>query len=81
MYKLKDTRYGSSTFQLTFSTLFSGVRHDSGDPKSWGDKIIEHYKSLDIDPMTKTLLFSDSLHFERADELFSYFSINWRMNH
>lgn len=60
-------------FQLTFSTLFSGVRHDSGDPKVWGDKMIEHYKSLGIDPMTKTLLFSDSLSFEKADELFRYF--------
>ena len=60
-------------FQLTFATLFSGVRHDSGDPKLWGDKMIEHYKSLGIDPMTKTLLFSDSLDFEKADDVFNYF--------
>lgn len=60
-------------FQLTFATLFSGVRHDSGDPKAWGDKMIEHYKSLGIDPMTKTLLFSDSLDFEKANDLFWYF--------
>ena len=60
-------------FQLTYSTLFSGVRHDSGDPKEWGDKMIEHYKSLGIDPMTKTLLFSDSLNFDKAYELFKYF--------
>ena len=60
-------------FQLTYATLFSGVRHDSGDPKLWGDKMIEHYRSLGIDPMTKTLLFSDSLDFERADEVFRYF--------
>ena len=60
-------------FQLTFSTLFSGVRHDSGDPKLWGDKMIEHYKSLGIDPMTKTLLFSDSLDFKKADDVFRYF--------
>ena len=60
-------------FQLTYATLFSGVRHDSGDPKLWGDKMIEHYKSLGIDPMTKTLLFSDSLDFAKADEVFRYF--------
>ena len=60
-------------FQLTYATLFSGVRHDSGDPKVWGDKMIEHYKSLGIDPMTKTLLFSDSLNFERAHDLYEYF--------
>ncbi len=56
-------------FQLTFATLFSGVRHDSGDPFEWGEKMINHYKSLGIDPRTKTLLFSDSLNFEKADKL------------
>ncbi len=61
-------------FQLTYATLFSGVRHDSGDPYAWGDKIIKHYESLGIDPKTKTLLFSDSLDFERADKLFRYFN-------
>jgi len=60
-------------FQLTYATLFSGVRHDSGDPYTWGDKMVEHYKSLGIDPKTKTLLFSDSLDFQRADKLFRYF--------
>ncbi len=60
-------------FQLTFATLFSGVRHDSGDPFEWGDTMIEHYKKLGIDPRTKTLLFSDSLDFERADKIHSYF--------
>lgn len=60
-------------FQLTYATLFSGVRHDSGDPFVWGDKMIRHYESLDIDPRTKTLLFSDSLDFERASALKKYF--------
>ena len=60
-------------FQLTYATLFSGVRHDSGDPYEWGDKMIEHYNSLGIDPKTKTLLFSDSLDFERATAINRYF--------
>lgn len=60
-------------FQLTFATLFSGVRHDSGDPIKWGEKMISHYVSLGIDPYTKTLLFSDSLNFKRADELNKHF--------
>lgn len=60
-------------FQLTYATLFSGLRHDSGDPFEWGDKMIEHYKELEIDPKTKTLLFSDSLNFEKADKLYRYF--------
>lgn len=60
-------------FQLTYSTLFSGVRHDSGDPYDWGNMMIEHYKNLGIDPTTKTLLFSDSLDFERATAINKYF--------
>ena len=60
-------------FQLTFATLFSGVRHDSGDPIEWGEKMIKHYESLGIDPKTKTLLFSDSLNFEKADAIWTHF--------
>ncbi len=60
-------------FQLTYSTLFSGVRHDSGDPFEWGDKIIAHYESLGIDPKTKTLLFSDGLDFAKATKINHYF--------
>lgn len=60
-------------FQLTYATLFSGVRHDSGDPIDWGNKIISHYKKLGIDPRTKTLLFSDSLNGEKATEIYKYF--------
>ncbi len=60
-------------FQLTFATLFSGVRHDSGDPYEWGELMIEHYKTLGIDPMSKTLLFSDSLDFEKATNICRYF--------
>ena len=53
-------------FQLTYATLFSGVRHDSGDPYEWADNMIRHYEELGIAPKTETLLFSDSLDFERA---------------
>ena len=61
-------------FQLTYATLFSGVRHDSGDPYKWGEKMLAHYEALGINPKTKTLLFSDSLDFERADKLYRYFN-------
>lgn len=56
-------------FQLTFATLFSGVRQDSGDPMEWGEKMINHYNNLGINPKDKTLLFSDALDFERADKI------------
>ncbi len=61
-------------FQLTYATLFSGVRHDSGCPFEWGDKMINHYRSLGIDPTTKTLLFSDGLDFKEATEIKDYFA-------
>ena len=60
-------------FDLTYATLFSGVRHDSGCPIKWGEKMIKHYESLGIDPKTKTLLFSDSLNFEKAAKIYNHF--------
>ena len=60
-------------FRLTFATLFSGVRHDSGDPILWGDVMVAHYESLGIDPKEKTLLFSDSLNFEKANKIYEHF--------
>ena len=35
--------------------------------------MIEHYKKFNIDPKTKTLLFSDSLNFDKAQSLYDYF--------
>ena len=60
-------------FDITYATLFSGVRHDSGDPIEWGEKMINHYQSLGIDTKQKTLLFSDSLNFEKADKIYDHF--------
>ena len=60
-------------FRTTYARLFDGVRHDSGDPFEWGNKILRHYQKLGIDPKTKTLLFSDSLDFERATKLYKAF--------
>jgi nicotinate phosphoribosyltransferase len=61
-------------FNDKYATLFNGVRHDSGDPIEWGEDMIAHYKKLGIDPMTKTLLFSDALDFERATKIYKYFN-------
>ena len=53
--------------------LFDGVRHDSGDPFEWGEKLIKHYAKMRIDPRTKTMVFSDSLSVPLAVRLFEYF--------
>ena len=60
-------------FDLTHATLFSGVRHDSGDPIEWGEKMLDHYKKLDVDARNKTLLFSDSLNFDKASAINAHF--------
>ncbi len=56
-------------FDKKFAKLFDGVRHDSGDPLEFGDKTINHYKKLGIDPLTKTIIFSDGLNYEKVERI------------
>ncbi len=60
-------------FNRSMVNNYTGVRHDSGDPFAWGEKMIAHYKSYGVDPRTKLLLFSDGLDFDRAQALYDYF--------
>jgi nicotinate phosphoribosyltransferase len=60
-------------FDLFFCKLFDGVRHDSGDPFEWGEKLIAHYQKMRIDPRSKTMVFSDSLNVPLAIRLFEHF--------
>lgn len=60
-------------FNHSMVNNYSGVRHDSGDPFVWGEKIISHYKKYGVDPKTKLLLFSDNLNFKKAQNLYEYF--------
>lgn len=60
-------------FDRSMSNNFTGVRHDSGDPYKWAEKMIAHYERYGIDPKTKMLLFSDSLNFDKAQALFDSF--------
>ena len=60
-------------FNRSMVNNYTGVRHDSGDPYAWGEKMIAHYKKYGVDPKTKLLLFSDSLDFDRAQKLYDYF--------
>ena len=60
-------------FTRSMVNNYSGVRHDSGDPYAWGEKIIAHYRKYGVDPKTKLLLFSDNLNFDKAQALYEYF--------
>ncbi len=66
-------------FDMYFCKLFDGVRHDSGDPVAWGERMIAHYERYRIDPKTKTLIFSDSLDIPRVIELHRRFSPRARL--
>lgn len=60
-------------FNHSMVNNYSGVRHDSGDPYVWGEKILAHYEKYGIDTRTKQLLFSDSLDFDRSQKLYEHF--------
>jgi nicotinate phosphoribosyltransferase len=59
---------------MKLAKLYDGVRHDSGDPFEFGDTMIAKYKSYGIDPISKTIVFSDGLDFPKAAEIKEYFA-------
>ena len=60
-------------FDMYFCKLFDGARHDSGDPFTWGERMIDHYRKNRVDPLTKTLIFSDGLTVEKIIALYQQF--------
>lgn len=72
---LSDT-YTTDAFLKNFSRkhakLFDGVRHDSGDPYIFVNKVIDRYKELGIDPTTKTIIFSNALDFPKYFDIARY---------
>ena len=59
-------------FDAKYARLFDGVRHDSADPFKFADRVVEHYNKLNIDPMSKTIVYSDGLNVEEAIKLADY---------
>ncbi|KPA76676.1 putative nicotinate phosphoribosyltransferase [Leptomonas pyrrhocoris] len=62
-----------SDFDARLANAYQGLRQDSGVAAEWGQKAVAHYKTLGIDPHTKTLVFSDGLDLEKAVELYNQF--------
>ncbi|MEC5341778.1 nicotinate phosphoribosyltransferase [Brenneria populi] len=60
-------------FDYPFANAYQGLRHDSGDPIAWGEKAIAHYQRLNIDPLSKTLVFSDNLNLEKSLSIYRHF--------
>jgi len=72
---LTDT-FGTDAFLADFTTkyakLWDGVRHDSGEPHEYVDKIVSHYQKLRIDPLSKYIVFSNALTTDLAIDLAKY---------
>ena len=72
---LTDT-YTTDVFMRNFSKkhamLFTSLRHDSGDPLQFTEKVIARYRELRVDPPIKYIIFSDGLDPERAIEIANY---------
>jgi nicotinate phosphoribosyltransferase len=60
------------SFGKEYAELFTGIRQDSGDPIEFAKHVIEHYKTLGIDPTAKTIVFSDALDVEKVNEIMDF---------
>lgn len=60
-------------FDLYFCKLFDGMRHDSGDPFEWGERMIAHLQGYRLDPNSKVLVFSDGLDMDQVMRLYARF--------
>ena len=60
-------------FSMELAKLFDGVRQDSGDEIEIGNKVIDRYRELGIDPTTKRIIFSNALDFPKYERIARYF--------
>ncbi|WP_140719990.1 MULTISPECIES: nicotinate phosphoribosyltransferase [Gammaproteobacteria] len=67
-------------FDMYFCKLFDGMRHDSGDPFEWGERIIAHLQQHRVDPRTKVLVFSDGLDIPKVKRLYDHFKGRCRLS-
>lgn len=67
-------------FDLYLAKAYNGIRHDSGSPYEFADKIISHYEKLGIDPKTKILVFSDGLNFNKCSGLYNTYKNKINVN-
>jgi nicotinate phosphoribosyltransferase len=73
---LTDT-FGSEYFFTDFTAeqarSWRGLRHDSGDPITFGEQVIDFYAQHEIDATTKTIVFSDGLDIDMIEKLADHF--------
>ncbi len=80
---LSDT-YGTEAFLADFrgdlARRYAGVRHDSGDPFEWTERMLAHYEAEGIDPRHKILTYSDSLTIPKALEIYERYRDRARLS-
>lgn len=59
-------------FNKKLTKLFDGIRHDSGDALEFAQKTINHYTSLGIDPLSKSIIFSDGLDYDKVEKISNF---------
>jgi nicotinate phosphoribosyltransferase len=73
---LTDT-FGTPAFFEDFigvlARAFDGVRHDSANPFDFGESVVDHYRKTKIDPIGKSIVFSDGLNSELAADIERHF--------
>ena len=62
-----------SDFTQEQAEEWRGLRHDSGDPITFGERAITFYEERGIDPAEKTLVFSDGLSIDAIFRLQAHF--------
>jgi len=67
-------------YDTYWGKLFDGVRQDSGDPLKYSDDVISHWRHTRVDPVTKSIVFSDALNIDKAIELKRYIADRCRMS-
>lgn len=63
-----------SDFTPEQARQWRGLRHDSGDPIEFGERVIEFYQQFGIDPTDKTIIFSDGLDIDTIISIADHFS-------
>lgn len=74
---LTDTwtsEYFFTDFTPEQAEQWSGLRHDSGDPFEFGEKVIAFYEAHSIDPLQHTIVYSDGLNIDMIIALADHFN-------
>jgi nicotinate phosphoribosyltransferase len=56
-------------FKGTLAKAYDGIRQDSADPINWIARMLSMYSLSGVDPLTKTMVFSDSLNIPKAQNI------------